>query len=54
VPWKETSVMDERIKFLVEYLQGEGSIASLCREFGGWPRSMIAVYTFPKSELSHN
>jgi putative transposase len=34
VPWQETCVMDERMKFLSRYLQGDGSLAWLCREFG--------------------
>ncbi|MDD3726027.1 MAG: integrase core domain-containing protein [Candidatus Ratteibacteria bacterium] len=33
MPWKETSVMDERIKFIGRLLAGE-KMASLCREFG--------------------
>lgn len=33
MPWKETSVMDERIKFIGRLLGGE-KMASLCREFG--------------------
>ena len=33
MPWKETSVMDERIKFIGRVLGGE-KLAVLCREFG--------------------
>ncbi len=33
MPWKETSVMDERIKFIGRLLGGE-KLAPLCREFG--------------------
>lgn len=33
MPWKETSVMDERIKFIGRLLGGE-KMAPLCREFG--------------------
>src|SRR5690349_7086231 len=33
MPWKESSVMDERIRFVIRLKDGE-SIASLCREFG--------------------
>jgi hypothetical protein len=33
MPWKETCVMDERIKFIGRILEGE-KIASLCRELG--------------------
>lgn len=33
MPWKETSVMDERTKFIGRILEGE-KLAPLCREFG--------------------
>lgn len=33
MPWKESSVMDERIRFVIRLQDGE-SMASLCREFG--------------------
>ncbi|PIT99452.1 MAG: integrase [Bdellovibrionales bacterium CG10_big_fil_rev_8_21_14_0_10_45_34] len=33
MPWKERSVMDERVKFVARLLDGE-SMTSLCREFG--------------------
>src|ERR1700739_2204806 len=33
MPWKECSVMDERVKFVARRLAGE-PIADLCREFG--------------------
>lgn len=33
MPWKESSVMDERMRFVVRHKEGE-SIALLCREFG--------------------
>ena len=32
MPWKETSVMDERMKFIGRLLSGE-KMAPLCREF---------------------
>jgi transposase InsO family protein len=34
VPWKESCVMQERFKFVLEAQKGEKSIAQLCREFG--------------------
>lgn len=34
MPWKETHVMDERLKFLAEYLQGEWTMSELCRAYG--------------------
>ena len=33
MPWKETSVMDERMKFIGRLLSGE-KMSPLCREFG--------------------
>src|SRR6478672_8416889 len=33
MPWKESSVMDERMQFVIRFKDGE-SMASLCREFG--------------------
>lgn len=34
MPWKETRVMDERMKFLGMYLSHEWDMASVCRHFG--------------------
>jgi putative transposase len=33
VPWKETCPMEERMKFVLNYLEGELPMAALCREF---------------------
>jgi len=33
MPWKQSSVMDERMRFVVRLKDGE-TMASLCREFG--------------------
>src|SRR5262249_14447872 len=33
MPWKESSVMDERMRFVIRLKDGE-SMAALCREFG--------------------
>ena len=33
MPWKECSVMDERVQFVAGRVAGEG-MADLCREFG--------------------
>jgi len=33
MPWKESSVMDERMRFVIRLKDGE-SMALLCREFG--------------------
>ena len=34
MPWKETCPMKERIKFVLNYLENELSLAALCREYG--------------------
>ena len=34
MPWKETCCMDERMKFVAAWLEGEESRAALCRRFG--------------------
>ena len=33
MPWKECSVMDERLRFVAKLLDGE-SMTDVCREFG--------------------
>ena len=33
MPWKECSVMEERLRFIARHLEGEG-MSDLCREFG--------------------
>src|SRR5690348_5750736 len=34
MPWKETCPMDERLKFVGQYLKGEMSVAGLCESYG--------------------
>ncbi len=34
MPWKETHVMDERLKFIAQYLDGMWRMTELCRAFG--------------------
>lgn len=34
MPWKETSAVDERVKFIADYLKEESTIADLCRAYG--------------------
>jgi len=34
MPWKETCPMNERMKFVAEYLKEEETIAELCRQYG--------------------
>ena len=44
MPWKETNVNEERMKFVVAWKQGGWSLTDLCKEFGisrptrGWSR----------------
>jgi hypothetical protein len=38
MPWKESSVMDERMRFVIRLKDGE-SMASLCREFRIWRKT---------------
>ncbi|MGO4842401.1 helix-turn-helix domain-containing protein, partial [Rhizobiaceae sp. 2RAB30] len=33
MPWKESSVMEERLRFVARLLDGEG-MSDVCREFG--------------------
>jgi transposase InsO family protein len=33
MPWKESCVMDERVKFISKHMRREASISALCREF---------------------
>ena len=33
MPWKECSVMDERLRFVAKLLEGE-SMSAVCRDFG--------------------
>lgn len=32
--WRETHVMDERMRFIVEWQRGEAGFAELCRRYG--------------------
>src|SRR5262245_66684704 len=34
MPWKETCVMDERMRFVVAALEGERPMSELCRQAG--------------------
>ena len=34
MPWKETTPMEQRLAFVVEWLKHECSMAELCRSFG--------------------
>lgn len=39
MPWKEVSVMDEKIRFINTYLTHQGPFTSLCRQFGIAPKT---------------
>ena len=43
MPWKERSVMDERMRFVIRLKDGE-SMASLCREFGISRKTGYKIY----------
>src|SRR5438270_4934017 len=43
MPWKESSVMDERMRFVIRLNDGE-SMASLCREFGISRKTGYKIY----------
>ena len=48
MPWKETHVMEERLKFIGAYLEGDWSMTELCRAFGVSRQTgyeLIARYT---------
>ena len=34
MPWKETNVMEQKIRFVIRAVEGGESVSSLCREFG--------------------
>ncbi len=43
MPWKESSVMDERMRFVIRLKDGE-SMASLCREFGIFRKTGYKIF----------
>ena len=34
MPWKESNVLHERIKFVNEAIEGQWSVTDLCRKYG--------------------
>ena len=44
MPWKECSVMDERLRFVAKLLDGE-SMSELCREFGISRKTGYKIFT---------
>ena len=54
MPWKETQVMEERLKFIAAYLEGEWTMSELWRAYGisrptGY--EVLARYRVPESEI---
>ena len=50
MPWKESSVMEERLRFVARLLDGE-TMTDMCREFGisrktGYPLALIRISQF--------
>ena len=43
MPWKESSVMDERLGFVARLLEGE-QITVLCREFGNSRKTGYKIF----------
>ena len=46
MPWKECSVMDERLQFVARRLAGE-QMADLCREFGISRKTGFKIFVDP-------
>jgi len=44
MPWKECSVMDERLRFVAKLLDGE-SMSDVCREFGISRKTGYKIFT---------
>ena len=44
MPWKECSVMDERLRFVARLLDGE-SMSEVCREFGISRKTGYKIFT---------
>ena len=51
MPWKECSVMDERMQFVVRRLAGE-PMAELCREFGISRKTGYKIFDGVSEDLS--
>ena len=43
MPWKERSIVEERMRFVLRLKDGE-SMASLCREFGIYRVTSYKIY----------
>ena len=43
MPWKDSSVMEERLRFVARLLDGEG-MSTVCREFGISRKTGYKIY----------
>jgi len=53
MPWKERSIVEERMRFVLRLKDG-GSMASLCREFGISAERNLACVEGGRERLSHD
>lgn len=51
MPWKERSVMDERLRFIARLLEGE-PMTDVCREFGISRKRLQDPQSLPRSRGS--
>ncbi|MGG6897742.1 helix-turn-helix domain-containing protein [Rhizobium sp. BR 315] len=49
MPWRETSVMEERLRFVARLLEGEG-MSDVCREFGISRKTGYKIFNRYKDE----
>ena len=49
MPWKESSVMEERLRFVARLLDGEG-MSEVCRQFGISRKTGCKVYNRCKEQ----
>ena len=49
MPWKESSVMEERLRFIARLLDGEG-MSDVCRSFGISRKTGYKIYNRYKAE----
>lgn len=49
MPWRETSVMEERLRFVARLLEGEG-MSEVCREFGISRKTGYKIFNRHKDE----
>ena len=50
MPWKEVKPMDQKLRFISDYLNGYFSITELCSRFGISMKILVKIYI---SNLSH-